>query len=97
MTAPLSRHYGDGKQTIHIIPADTRPHCYEVRVDSSWAMDGLNGPLAEALGKITRDIEDEFGIATWCDGCPDGCDGQHDNLTPWPAAAFDSGYSWGAP
>ena len=78
--------FGDGRALLALVPLNTRPCYYVIRIDSAWAIDD------DAFHDLLEDgiyaaIEEQFGTAhDEEDETPDG--------EPWPAFNDGSGCGW---
>ncbi len=79
----VSKIFGDGKQTIHLTPLNTRPNYYIVCIGSKTDLteDSWLGLLEE----IQEEIEEEFGP----------CRGPRGGMIPFPTPDWDCGCAWG--
>lgn len=87
----VNRIYGDGKKLVGIVPLNTRPNYYVVRVDSTWSPSNWDtGPtLGEHTDEMLWDIEEQFGRAWYDDDPP-----QRKRGRPFPALNDEVGISW---
>lgn len=76
--------FGDGRALIALVPLNTRPCYYVVRIDSAMAIEGdaFHDLLEDG---IYRAIEVQFGTAR---------DDETDEVDEWPAFDDDSGCGW---
>ena len=78
--------FGDGRALLRLVPLNTRPCYYVVRIDSAWSIEG--DAFHDALEDgIYAAIEEQFGTAH------DEEDETEDG-DPWPAFDDGSGCSW---
>lgn len=82
---------GDGQRFVRIIPLNTRPNYYVIRVDSGWlGSGGPNDPMRDHLREIYDAIEDEHGRRHDEDMGDD-----YNDRAKWPAIDLTYGASWG--
>ena len=81
---------GNGDQLVAIVPLNTRPNYYLIRVDSKWSLRNTDDGdcLYEHIEEIEEAIEDECGRKYETND-----DGDEVEM-PWPALDCDSGVSW---
>lgn len=89
-----SRIFGDGRALLALIPLNTRPAYYVVRIDSTWRLGDEEAPGAPDLWDFIDDIElaveAEFG-----DACEEDEDEPNEELPrEWPAYNGNSGCGW---
>jgi hypothetical protein len=89
-----SKVFGDGRALLLLIPLNTRPAYYVVRIDSAWRLGNDEADDASDLWNFIEDIEraamEEFGDA--CEADED--DPDEERPRDWPAYNGDSGCSW---
>jgi hypothetical protein len=89
-----SKVFGDGRALLALVPLNTRPAYYVVRIDSAWRLGDEEAPGAPDLWDFIDDIElaveAEFG-----DACEADEDAPDEELPrDWPAYNGNSGCSW---
>ena len=80
--AMLPEPIGDGRRLIWVSCANTRPHWYVVRVDSSMRGDALD----DAIDDVILALQSHYGDAEHMDD---------DEDSSFPVVSDSSGYSWG--
>jgi hypothetical protein len=75
----LSKTYGDGELVIAMVPLNTRPNYYVIRIDSKTDLN--SDEWYDQLDGIYNDIEDEYGRHEDCED-------------DWPALNDNCGVAW---
>jgi hypothetical protein len=86
--------FGDGKKLLNIIPLNTRPDRYVVRVDSRLITSNWHEGqphIQDCLDYILEAIEWEYGSARQFDED----DNEIEEKAPWPALDESVGVGWG--
>lgn len=87
----VHEHFGDGQQLVGLMPLNTRPNYYVVRIDG--AMDLDSEAWRDLLDDVAFAIEDEYGMR--CRDDDEDLDEHGDHvLYDWPAYNGSSGVSW---
>ncbi len=87
----VSSVHGDGKCLIYIMPLNTRPNYYILRVDSSVSqmIEADEDEIRDLIEEFYDILEDEFGRREEED------DDGNEVLEEWPALNVGSGSCWG--
>jgi hypothetical protein len=92
----VERALGDGKKLLAVMPLETRPNYYLIRVDSTWNDSNGGGStlICEHLDEILEAIRAQCGSANQGQRKNGNGNGRHNS---WPALSYSSGVSWFAP
>lgn len=83
---------GDGKKLLSVVPLNTRPNYYVIRVDSNWSTSNWDDgeTVGQHIEEILEAIEEQFGRAWYDDDPP-----QRKYGRPFPALNDEVGVGWG--
>ena len=88
----IDKVFGDGKTLAYVMPLNTRPNYYVIRIDGEFNDDNMDDDEFRDL--LAHEILD--AIAEQYGDCDDDCEleAMADKL-PWPALDSDCGEYWG--
>lgn len=91
---------GDGMTLCQMVPLNTRPDYYVIRIDGSWLKGDEDAFYDDGLEQIYQAIEDQYGSRDfYCEDC--GESGWNDSdcscneSREWPALNLGAGTTWG--